>query len=61
MATNFPGKLLEDLETQNLLELEETKKVLIEIVSSSKNRKLNFSMISLFLALYSPHLPPHCR
>lgn len=37
MAANFPGKLLEDLETQNLLELEETKKVLIEIVSSSKN------------------------
>lgn len=36
MSANFPAKLLEDLETQNLVELEETKKVLFELVTSSE-------------------------
>lgn len=34
--SNFPAKLFEDLETQNLVELEETKKIFFEIVTSSK-------------------------
>lgn len=33
---NFPAKLLEDLETQSLVELEETKKALFELVASSE-------------------------